>query len=36
MKDNVRNLNNETNQIVNINKIGEYVKRNYGILQQIS
>ena len=36
MKDNVRNLNNESNQIVNINKIGEYVKRNYGILQQIS
>ena len=33
-ENNVRNnLNNETNQIVNINKISEYVKRNYGIMQ---
>ena len=34
--DNVRNLNTEANQLANINKINEYLKRNYSVLQQIS
>ena len=37
MKENVRNLNtSDQNQIININRIGEYLRINAGILQQIS
>ena len=36
-KNNVRNnLNNETTQIVNISKIGEFVKRNSAVVQEIA